>query len=485
MLKVLFVASEAHPLIKTGGLGDVAASLPAALQAQGCDVRLLLPGYRAALERAGRAESVTQIALPQIAADVRLLESRLPGTGVKTWLADYPPAYDRAGGPYLDPLGHPWADNAERFALLARVAASIALGEAGLSWRPDVVHANDWQTGLTPVFMMDAPRRPATVFTIHNLAYQGLFDRTMLARLGLPASLWSPHSLEFHGQVSFIKGGLVYGDMLSTVSPTYAREIQTPELGFGLDGLLRHRAERMVGILNGIDVREWDPACDPRITRNYDIGRIGDKRDNKRAVQIENGLVPDPKAPLIGMVSRLVRQKGVDLALDAVPYLMQERAQIIFLGSGERDYEDALTALAARHPGRMAVRLGYDETAAHRIESGADMFLMPSRFEPCGLNQLYSLRYGTVPIVRRVGGLADTVVDASKENLHAAVATGIVFDGDSREALTAALARALTLYGDPHSWRRLMVRGMQQDFSWRASAQSYIDLYESARKLRS
>ena len=479
MLKVLFVASEAHPLIKTGGLGDVAGSLPAALQAQGCDVRLLLPGYRTALERAGSVESVAQIALPQIAADVRLLESRLPGTGVKTWLADYPPAYDRAGGPYLDPLGHPWADNAERFALLARVAAAIALGEAGISWRPDVVHANDWQTGLTPVFMMDAPRRPATVFTIHNLAYQGLFDRTMLARLGLPASLWTLHSLEFHGQVSFIKGGLVYGDMLSTVSPTYAREIQTPALGFGLDGLLRHRTERLVGILNGIDDREWDPACDPRITRNYDIGRIGDKRDNKRALQIENGLVPDPKAPLIGMVSRLVRQKGIDLALDAVPYLMQEQAQIIFLGSGEQGYENALTALAARYPGRMAVRLGYDETAAHRIESGADMFLMPSRFEPCGLNQMYSQRYGTPPVVHRTGGLADTVTDTTSRTLADGSATGFMFDEATPAASLAAVRRALDYYHSPRQWSQVKKNAMARDFSWEASARQYQTLYQS------
>ncbi|MHB8347563.1 MAG: glycogen synthase GlgA [Acidiferrobacterales bacterium] len=484
MLKVLFVASEAHPLIKTGGLGDVAGSLPAALQAQGCDVRLLLPGYRTALERAGNVESVTQMDLPQAVGGVRLLECRPPGTGAVTWLADCPPAYDRAGGPYLDPLGHPWADNAERFALLGRVAASIALGEAGISWRPDVVHANDWQTGLTPVFMMHAPQRPATVFTIHNLAYQGLFASTMLARLGLPASLWTPDSLEFHGQMSFIKGGLVYGDMLSTVSPTYAREIQAPDLGFGLDGLLRHRAQRLVGILNGIDDREWDPARDPLIARNYDRGRIRDKRINKRALQLENGLEEEPQTPLIAMVSRLVRQKGIDLVLDSVPYLMRQGVQIAFLGTGERSYEDALAALAMRHPGRVAVRLGYDETAAHRFESGADMFLMPSRFEPCGLNQLYSLRYGTVPIVRRVGGLADTVVDASKENLRAAVATGIVFDGDGPAALVAAMARALSLYGDHRSWESLVARGMQQDFSWRTSAQGYINLYRSARQLR-
>ena len=484
MLKVLFVTSEAHPLIKTGGLGDVSGSLPAALQALGCDVRLVLPAYRTVPERAGTSGIVAQLTLPQLVAPVQVLESRLPGTGIVTWLVDYPPAYDRAGGPYLDPLGHPWEDNAERFALLARVAAALALGEGGGSWRPDVVHANDWQTGLTPVFMRDAPQRPATVFTIHNLAYQGLFDQSMLARLGLPPSLWTPDSLEFYGRLSFIKGGLVYSDMLNTVSPTYAREIQTPDFGFGLDGLLRHRADRLAGILNGIDDREWDPEHDPRIAHNYNISRIRAKRENKRALQREYGLALDSQAPLIGMVSRLVRQKGVDLVLGVAPNLLRGSAQIIFLGNGERDYEDALRALAARHPGRVAVRIGYDETAAHRIESGADMFLMPSRFEPCGLNQLYSLRYGTVPIVKRVGGLADTVVDASEPNLRAGVATGIVFDGDSPDALTTALTRALSLYRDTARWRSLVTCGMRQDFSWRSSAQHYIDLYRSARTVR-
>ncbi len=483
MFKVLFVTSEAHPLIKTGGLGDVSGSLPATLQSLGCDVRLLLPAYRTVLDRLTSVSPVAQLNLPQLVAPARLLEGRFPGTGVTTWLVDYPPAYDRSGGPYLDPLGQPWGDNAGRFALLARAAAAIALGQAGVSWQPDIVHANDWQTGLTPVFMKDTYPRPATVFTIHNLAYQGLFDQAELGHLGLPWSLWTPDSLEFYGRLSFIKGGLVYSDMLSTVSPTYAREIQTPDLGFGLDGLLRHRADRLVGILNGIDDKEWDPQHDSWIVRNYDAAHISAKRDNKRALQHEHGLDPDSQAPLVGMVSRLVRQKGVDLAISAVSYLLHARAQIVFLGNGERSYEDALRRLAARHPGRVAARIGYDEAAAHRIESAADMFLMPSRFEPCGLNQLYSLRYGTVPIVRRVGGLADTVIDASEPNLRAGVATGIVFDGDDANALIAALGRAMSLYRNPSRWRSLVHCGMRQDFSWRASAQHYIDLYRSARIL--
>lgn len=483
MVKVLYVTSEAHPLVKTGGLGDVAGSLPPALLALGCDLRLLLPAYRIALENAGPTRPVAGIELPGLTGRLRLLEGRLPGTDVITWLVDYPPAFDRTGNPYLDPLGRPWDDNAMRFSLFALAAEAIALDHAGLSWRADVVHCNDWQTGLLPALLSNARNRPATVFTIHNLAYQGLFPASAFATLGLHASLWSPDALEFYGQLSFIKGGLVFADMLSTVSPTYAREIQMPDFGFGLDGLLRHRSSRLVGILNGIDDREWDPARDPRIARNYDAGNPRNKSANKRALQEAFGLAPDPGVPLIGLVGRLVQQKGIDLVLDALPRLLERPIQLLVLGSGETHYENALRTAAARYPGRMAARVGYDEDAAHHIEAGADMFLMPSRFEPCGLNQLYSLRYGTVPIVRRVGGLADTVVDASPENLHAGTATGIVFDGDSPEALTVAADRALTLYADTGTWREIMVRGMRQDFSWRPSAQRYIDLYRIAQRI--
>ncbi len=483
MHKVLFVTSEAHPLIKTGGLGDVAGSLPAALRALNCDIRLVLPAYRSVLKHAGRPKTVAEVVLPGLAAPVHLLEGHLPGTKVPVWLVDYPPAYDRSGNPYLDPLGLPWEDNAERFAVLARTAEHIALGRAGLSWRPDVVHANDWQTGLTVALLNQTQERPATVFTIHNLAYQGLFAQSTFVRLGLPPTLWSPEALEFYGQLSFIKGGLVFADMLSTVSPTYAREIQTPDFGFGLDGLLRHRSDRLVGILNGIDDGEWDPVHDPRIERNYDAGRLQDKLVNKRSLQQEHHLVQDPRIPLIGMVGRLVQQKGIDLVLHVLPRLMHEPVQFVILGSGEVAYESALRAVAARFPGRIAVRIGYDETAAHRIESGADMFLMPSRFEPCGLNQLYSLRYGTVPIVRRVGGLADTVIDATAASLRAESATGIAFDSDHPDALTAAVLRALALYADIPLWQKLVVQGMRQDFSWRLSAQNYLKLYDAARRV--
>ena len=482
MPKILFVASEAHPLIKTGGLADIIGSLPAALAARGADVRLLLPAYHDAVARAGPLEPVAHIFLPGLAHSVTLLEGVLPGTPVITWLVDFPPAYDRPGNPYLNAYGHPWHDNAARYALLARVAVRLAFGTAGLKWRPEVVHCHDWQTGLVPALLAQEAKRPATVFTIHNLAYQGLFPHETFAALGLPASLWSHEALEFHGQLSFIKGGLAFADRLTTVSPTYAREIQTPEFGDGLDGLLRHRADRLTGILNGIDGDIWNPARDPLLAEHYSARRLPGKLANKLALQNALGLPKRAAAPLIGMVGRLVHQKGIDLVLEALPALMQRPVQMAVLGSGESSFENALRAQAEQHPGQLAVRIGYDEALAHNIEAGADMFLMPSRFEPCGLNQLYSLRYGTVPIVRQVGGLADTVVDATEKNLKAGNATGIVFRDASSDGLIAAVDRALVLFHNQRRWKRMMLAGMRQDFTWRHSAAEYLRLYKLATR---
>jgi starch synthase len=480
MRKILFVTSEAHPLMKTGGLGDVCGGLPQALHALGEDVRLLLPGYRDTLQQAGRLKKVAQLSLPPLTQLVTLLEGRLPGTRVKVWLIDFPPAYDRPGNPYLNALGHPWHDNAARFALLARVAVAIARNAAGLAWSPEVVHAHDWQAGLVPALLAEDVIRPATVFTIHNLAYQGLFPYETFLSLHLPASLWSLHALEFHGQMAFIKGGIAFADRVTTVSPTYAREIQTPEHGYGLDGLLRYRAARLSGILNGIDARAWNPAHDPHLASPYNARRLADKLPNKTALQREFGLRVDADVAVFGMVSRMVQQKGVDLLLDAMPALMQLPLQIVVLGSGEAQYEQALREQARRYPDRLAVLAGYDEALAHRIQAGADLFLMPSRFEPCGLSQLYSLRYGTVPIVRRAGGLADTVVDASTENIAAGTATGIVFDEATAEALTVSIRRALALSQERRTWKQIQLTGMRQDFSWRHSAAEYLRLYETA-----
>lgn len=476
-LRVLFVVSEAHPLIKTGGLADVAGSLPQALLKLGCDVRLLLPAYPICVERAGALKPVARLSIPGGLDHVTLLAGHLPGTRVKIWLVDYPPAFQRGGGPYQDADGRPWDDNAERYALLARVAVAIAQNQAQLKWQPQVIHAHDWQAGLVPALLAQTPQRPATVFTVHNLAYQGLFPHGEFLRLGLPASLWAFDALEFHGQLSFIKGGLAYADKLTTVSPTYAEEIQTPAFGCGLDGLLRHRSADLTGILNGIDERTWDPARDPHLVAQYSARRLAAKAVNKQALQRRLCLPVMADTPVVGMVGRLVEQKGIDQVILALPGLLQRPVQLVLLGTGEARYEQALLALARQHAQKLRVHIGYDEALAHLIEGGADLFLMPSRFEPCGLNQLYSLRYGTIPVVRRVGGLADTVVDSSGENLKAGSATGIVFDGGTAADLLAAMERALALYQHRTAWRALQQTGMRADFSWNASARQYLNLY--------
>jgi len=480
--KILFVTSEAHPLMKTGGLGDVSGSLPQALATNGEDVRLLMPGYHDSIRRIGRLRQIARLTIAPLAQPVGLLEGRLPGSRLKIWLIDFPPAYDRPGNPYLNALGHTWHDNAARFALLARVAVALARGEAGLSWQPDIVHANDWQCGLIPALLAGNLPRPATVFTIHNLAYQGLFPYETFQSLRLPASLWSMHALEFHGQLSFIKGGIVFADRVNTVSPSYAREIQTPEHGYGLDGLLRHRRTHLSGILNGIDVRAWNPARDPHLAQRYSMRTLRLKERNKSALRREFRLPDDPALALVGMVGRCVHQKGIDLVLAALPQLLKLPLQLVVLGSGEAEMEKALGEQARRHPDRVAALVGYDEAVAHRIEAGADIFLMPSRFEPCGLNQMYSLRYGTVPVVRRAGGLGDTVVDADSAHLAAGTACGVVFDEPSALALEAAVTRALNLRNRPAVWKQLQLTGMRQDFSWRHSAIAYQHLYDQAQR---
>jgi starch synthase len=518
-MRVLFVTSEAFPLMKTGGLGDVCGSLPPALAALGVDVRVLMPAYPEALAAAGKTRPVARLALPPDGAEATLLEGRLPGTKVRVWLLDHPPSFDRPGNPYTAPDGHGWADNAQRFARLSRAAVALALGQSKIPWRPNVVHGHDWQTGLVAALLEGERERPATVFTIHNLAYQGLFPYDAFVALRLPHRLWSFEALEFHGRLSFIKGGIAFADAVTTVSPNYAREIQTAEFGEGLDGLLRHRAAQgrghflpstvsaalahpvdrdsslfaagaagrklestassVVGILNGIDPALWNPARDPDIAARYSLRRLQDKLRNKLTLQHELRLPQDASVPLAGWVGRMVWQKGMDLLLAALPALAEQPMQLVLLGSGEARFEHAVREAAARHPGRIAALVGYDETLAHRIFAGADLFLMPSRFEPCGLSQLYALRYGTVPLVRGVGGLADTVSDASEESLRAGTATGIVFNEAQPEALTGACLRALELYRRPRLWRKLMLAGMRQDHSWRHSAQEYRGLYGS------
>ncbi len=474
--KILFASSEAYPLIKTGGLGDVSGCLPPALKALQQDIRLVLPAYREILLRDGKIRTIARLTLPS--GRVKILERSLPGSRLKVWLVECPPYFDRPGNPYQGPNGLPWPDNAERFALFCHAICALALDQAGLNWQPDLVHCNDWQTGLVPALLSRQSERPATLFTIHNLAYQGLFPESVFPTLNLPWAFWSPHALEFYGQLSFIKGGLVFADRINTVSPTYAKEIQTPEFGCGLDGLLRYRRNRLSGILNGID-KGWNPARDPALVENYSIRNLEGKRKNKLALLRESGLPSKGNRPLLAFIGRLVEQKGIDLLLEILPRLRELPAQIIFLGSGEKRYEEALQRLARDHCDDIAVHIGFDEQLAHRIEAGADIFLMPSRFEPCGLNQMYSLRYGTPPVVHRVGGLADTVVDTTPATLQNGTATGIVFDRPDDATFMEAVKRAVLLYQQQEGyWRPLQQQGMRQDFSWRRSARSYLELYQ-------
>jgi starch synthase len=477
-MKILFASSEVYPLIKTGGLADVSGSLPRAIRNLRHDIRVVLPAYRGVAAKAGKFKTVASLQLPGASDTVRVLQGRLPGTTVTLYLVDAPAHFDREGGPYSAPQGGDWPDNDQRFALFARAVCALALDRADLDWAPELVHCNDWQTGLVPALLSLEAARPATLFTIHNLAYQGLFPATALEELQLPPAWWQMDGLEFYDQLSFLKGGLVFADWISTVSPSYAREIQTAEYGCGLEGLLAARADRLSGILNGVDYRDWSPCNDPHLAHPYSVRRQAGKALNKRVLQEEFGL-PARDVPVLGHVGRLVEQKGIDLLLEALPELLARDLQLVILGSGHAALEQALLAVQAAHPEQVGVRIGYSEPLAHRLEAGADLFLMPSRFEPCGLNQLYSLRYGTVPLVRRTGGLADSVVDASPANLAAGTATGFLFAEASAAALQEAIERALTLYGEPEQWRQLITRGMQQDFSWTRSARRYLALYQN------
>ena len=479
MLKVLFVTSEISPLVKTGGLADVAGALPEALRGLCVDVRVLVPGYSLLLPQlSARAEATRLDDLPGF-GPVRLLEDLLPGGHTPLLVVDAPGYFARPDGLYQGRDGHDWPDNGARFGLLSRVAARLARRDSPLAWRPDVVHGHDWQAGLAPAMLKFDDSPAASVFTVHNLAFQGLFGAELASRLELPRKAFRPDGLEYYGQISFLKAGLNYADALTTVSPTYAREIQTEVLGFGLQGLLRARADRLTGILNGIDEAAWDPARDPHLRARFDADSLDRKAENKRALQQELKLQEGATLPLLAVVSRLTGQKGADLILEAAENLLAPGTQLAILGSGDRELERQALALAARHPGRVSVTIGFDEGLAHRIEAGADLFLMPSRFEPCGLNQMYSQRYGTPPVVTATGGLADTVTDATQNSLDDGTATGFVMAALSTPGLIGAVGRALACYRTPDVWRRLQQAGMRRDFGWTNSARRYAELYET------
>mgnify|MGYP001813347356 FL=1 len=476
-MNILFASSEAHPLIKTGGLADVAGSLPRAIRNLRHDIRVIIPAYQSILKQAGKFTLTAHLELDGVNQPVRILSGRLPGSKVILYLVDSPGHFDRAGNPYTMDSGMTWPDNAERFTVFCRAIQAIAVNAASLDWQPELVHCNDWQTALVPPLLAGTADRPATVFTIHNLAYQGLFDWKIFKQLGLPADFWSMDALEFHNQFSFIKGGLVFADWLTTVSPTYAREIQTSEFGYGLEGLISHRKDTLTGIVNGVDYSVWNPGRDTLIPVPFTQRSLFHKVENKRALQEHFGLPVDTAAPLLGVISRLVEQKGIDLILDIVPELVARGAQLVVLGSGDSKLETAIKKAVQVHPRNIGAHIGYDEALAHHIEAGADIFLMPSRFEPCGLNQIYSQRYGTVPVVRNTGGLADTVTDTTPETLEAKTATGFSFQQPTATALGKAVGRALGCYRKPETWQQIVCNGMKLDFSWKRSAELYLELY--------
>lgn len=470
-LKVLFVTPEIYPLIKTGGLADVSGALPAALRELGADVRVLVPGYPKVLAGAkNKRLRYTFYDLPE-AGEVRLLSASLPGSGVPLLIVDCPLLYQRDGSPYQNPAGIDWPDNAQRFALLSRIGAILGCDASPIPFSPDIVHCNDWQSALAPALMRFMPgKKAATVMTVHNLAFQGIFPPHVVAEAGLPPHSFSIEGVEYYGNFSYLKAGLYYADHITTVSPNYAREIQQEPLGFGMQGLLAQRSKQLTGIVNGIDTNDWNPAADKHLPQGYDAGNLAGKAASKRALQEKMGLVRDPDIPLLGMISRITHQKGGDLLLEIAPRLLQENVQIALLGTGDPALEAGFRHLAHAHPDKVGVIIGFDEGLSHLIEAGADMFLMPSRFEPCGLNQMYSQRYGTPPLVHATGGLADTVADG---------VTGFVFEPMTAENFYACIQRALAAYRDKKAWRRIQRNGMTRDFSWEKSAADYLALYQS------
>ena len=473
MKKILFASSEVHPLIKTGGLADVAGSLPRSLADLSQDIRIILPNYQSLI-----TEEVHFISTVRVNnQDVNILETQLPDSNVKVWLVDCPSMFDTPGNPYLDETGNPWNNIAHRFALFCRVIVEVSMNRAHLNWQADVVHCNDWQTGLVPALLSLEGNKPATVFTIHNLAYQGMFPEDIFTELNLPRELWHQNGVEFHDMLSFIKGGLNYTDQITTVSPTYALEIQTTEFGYGLEGLLSHKHEILTGIINGMDLEQWNPEKDSSISEPYNIDSLEKKIINKTSLQARSSLPVNKSVPLFGLISRLVEQKGIDLIIDCLTEMVEMPIQFVLLGSGDKSVELKLLEFARLYPKKLAVTIGYDEALAHQIEAGVDIFLMPSRFEPCGLNQMYSQRYGTIPIVRETGGLADTIEDALPKSLAKNIATGISFKEASSGALLESIKRAMLLFNDKKTWKKIQIVAMKKDFSWKNSAKQYLDLY--------
>lgn len=473
-LKVLSVASEVVPLVKTGGLADVAGALPAAVAPHGVDMTTLLPGYPGVGKALGKGRLVHKWD-SLLGEPARLLSGKIGKH--KLLVLDCPAFFARDGGPYADARGKDWADNWRRFAAFGRAAADLASG-AVKGRRFDLLHAHDWQSAMALAYLRFDSKQPdlPAVMTIHNMAFQGYFDAGVFRQLELPQAAWSLDGVESYGGVGFLKAGMQLADIITTVSPSYAAEIRQPEFGMGLEGLVSLRGDRVRGILNGIDPAIWAPESDPDIAATYSRKSLAKRAANKRAIEAEFGLEPGD-GPLFTVISRLTWQKGMDVLVEVLDHLAGIGGRLALLGSGDAAIEQDLHEAAARHPGRIAIRIGYDEALSHRLQAGADAILVPSRFEPCGLTQLYGLAYGCVPVVARTGGLADTVIDANPAALAAGVATGIQFDGVHYHALRAAIDRANALYIQPKQWRRLQQNGMKADFSWEASGRTYADLY--------
>jgi starch synthase len=482
LIRVLAVASEIFPLVKTGGLGDVTGALPLALGLAGAETTTIVPGFPAVLDALTGAVAVHRF--PDLFGGPATV-LRATAASLDLLVVDAPHLYARPGNPYLDADRREWSDNGVRFAGLGAAAAAVGAGIVpGLAF--DIVHAHDWQAAMAVVYLnFHQGPRPGTVLTVHNLAFQGRYPASLFPRLGLPGSAFSLNGLEYHGDVNFLKGGLAYADRITTVSPTYAREITGLENGMGLDGLLRYRAGVLSGILNGIDDAVWNPATDPLIPTRYTRSSAAKRAASKAALQRHMGLDDNPDAVLVGVVSRLTSQKGLDMLVDQIDGLVADGMQFAVLGSGDPALERAFVAAAEWNLGSVGCIVGYDEPLAHLIQAGSDALLVPSRFEPCGLTQLYALRYGAIPVVSRVGGLADSVIDANEAALSAGVATGLQFWPAAPEALEEALRRLLVLWRDKPTWRRMQHNAMTADVSWRASARRYVALFQSLLAERS
>ncbi|MGC6377878.1 glycogen synthase GlgA [Bisgaard Taxon 45] len=474
-MKVLHACSELYPLLKTGGLADVMGALPFAQKEIGIDTRIVLPAYPTI--KAGIPETTVVSEFDNFAGHIVLRYGEYKGLGV--YLIDAPHLYQREGNPYHDQWYNDYADNYKRFALLGWVAAELATGLDSW-WQADVVHAHDWHAGLASAYLFNKGRPAKSVFTIHNLAYQGQFAHHHLFEIGLPAGMFHVDGLELHGQISYLKAGLYYSDSVTAVSPTYAKEITTPEFGYGLQGLLStlNSQGKLVGILNGVDEHIWHPNHDTYLEHHYKLKAMTGKRKNKATLQAYFNLPQDPDALLFVMVTRLTEQKGVDLLIDSAEEIVRQGGQLTILGSGSPHLEAGILHLAQQYPQQIAVKIGYDEALSHLMIAGGDVILVPSRFEPCGLTQLYGLKYGTLPLVRATGGLADTVVNATAENIKSRHATGFVFEQTDSEALRQALANAFALWQKQRLWFTVRTVAMEQDFSWQISATGYHALYQ-------